>query len=185
MNKFILFAESWWVNLLIAIPFVFYFSWRKKGIEISRRTLAYVALFGVAFGFVEASVVVYLRSAAGLSFDIYQQAQALTDLPKNLFMVEVFREIATIVMLFSVAFLAEKSLRARLAIFLWIFAVWDIFYYVGLYFTVGWPQSLLATDVLFLIPAPWFSQVWFPLLVSVLTIIAVIFSKTSDKNFSC
>ena len=34
MNEFVLFAEPWWVNLLIAIPFVAYFLWRKRGLAI-------------------------------------------------------------------------------------------------------------------------------------------------------
>jgi hypothetical protein len=47
-------------------------------------------------------------------------------------------------------------------------------YYAGLWATVRWPYSLLSPDVLFLIPVPWVAQVWFPLLVSALAILAVI-----------
>jgi hypothetical protein len=43
-----------------------------------------------------------------------------------------------------------------------------------LWATVRWPYSLLAPDILFLIPVPWVAQVWFPLLVSVLSIAAVV-----------
>ena len=38
MNEFVLFAEPWWVNLLIAIPFVAYFLWRKRGLLSNTRT---------------------------------------------------------------------------------------------------------------------------------------------------
>ena len=194
MNELTLFAQPWWVNFLIAIPFVSYYLWQKGGIVISKWTLVVSGLFGVAFGFVESSVVVYLRAAVGLlpgyggtlsevarlSADIYQQAQILTELPKSLLAVEFFREAATMIMLFSVALVAVKSLRERWAIFLWVFAIWDIFYYVGLWATVRWPSSLLTPDVLFLIPVPWFSQVWFPILISTLTMVSVIITRKDD-----
>ena len=188
MNEFTLLAQPWWVNLLFGLPFVVYYLWRKKGLAISKRALLITGLFGIAFGFVEASVVVYLRAAIGLlpgyggtlsdvailSADIYQRAQILSELPKSLLVVEFFREAATIIMLFSIALMAVKSLRERWAIFLWTFAVWDIFYYIGLWATVHWPSSLLTSDVLFLIPVPWSSQVWFPIIISALIIIAVV-----------
>lgn len=196
MNEFTLFAQPWWVNLLMAIPFVAYYLWRKEGLPISKWTLFISGLFGIAFGFVEASVVVYLRAAIGLlpgyggtlsdvaklSSDIYQQAQILNELPKSLLAIEFFREAATMIMLLSIALIAVKSLRERWAVFLWTFATWDIFYYVGLWATVRWPSSLLAPDVLFLIPVPWFSQVWFPLLGSALTMVAVVVARKDIKN---
>ena len=194
MNEFTLFAQPWWVNLFITIPFVEYYLWRKEGLVISKWTLISSGLFGIAFGFVEASVVVYLRAAVGLlpgyggtlsdvvklSADIYQQAQILSELPGSLLAVEIFREAAAMIMLLGTALIAVKSLRERWAIFLWTFATWDIFYYVGLWATVRWPSSLLSPDVLFLIPVPWFSQVWFPLLVSALTMVAVVITRNPD-----
>lgn len=197
MSDFILFAQPWWVNLLIFIPLVLYYLWREKGLQISRRILIITALFGVSFGFVEATVVVYLRAAVGLlpgyegtlsdiakiSADIYNQTQLLGELHKSLLRVELFREIASVIMLFSIAIISAKASRERFAIFLWTFAIWDIFYYAGLWVLIGWPASLLTPDVLFLIPVPWFSQVWFPITVSALSIIAVIFVKKPGRNF--
>lgn len=197
MNEFTLFAQPWWVNLLFALPFIVYYLWRKEGLAISKRTLLLTGLFGIAFGFIEASVVVYLRAAVGLlpgyggtlsdvaalSADIYQQTQILGELPKSLLAVEIFREAATMVMLISIALLAVKSLRERWAIFLWTFAVWDIFYYIGLWATIRWPSSLLASDVLFLIPVPWLSQIWFPLIISVLIMAAVVIVR-EDTHIS-
>jgi len=86
------------------------------------------------------------------------------------------------IMLLSVALLAADSLRERCAVFLWAFAIWDIFYYAGLWATVRWPSSLLTPDVLFLIPVPWVAQVWFPLLVSALTMIAVVFARNTEER---
>ena len=198
MNEFALFAQPWWVNLFILIPFVAYAWWRRKGLAISNRTLAVAALFGIAFGFVEAALVVYLRAAVGLlpgyggtladvaklSSAVYQNAQLLGELPESLLTIEVFRETATIIMLLSVAFLTAKSFRERCALFLWCFAAWDIFYYAGLWLIVRWPPSLLTPDVLFLIPLPWVSQVWFPVLISALALLAVVLAKRRGERRS-
>ena len=192
MGNFVLFAIPWWVNLFILVPFVSWYVWKKRGgLTISTQTLILTGLFGVAFGFMEATLVVYLRAAVGLlpgyggtltdvatlSSTIYQQAQILGELPQSLFIVEFFREIATIIMLVTIALLAAKRGLERWAVFLWVFAIWDIFYYAGLWAIVRWPSSFLTPDVLFLIPTPWFSQVWFPLLVSMLTLVAIMSAR--------
>jgi len=186
MDKFQIWAQPWWVNLLIAIPFLIYFLWRRKGLQLTATQLTLTTLFGAAFGFVEAAVVVYLRAALGLlpgykgtladvarmSAGTYQQAQ-FVELPPSLMTVEFLREAATMVMLVTLALLAGQKRRERWAMFLWAFAVWDMAYYAGLWATVRWPPSLKDLDILFLIPVPWFAQVWFPLLVSLLTLVAI------------
>ncbi|RJQ29875.1 hypothetical protein C4571_00440 [Candidatus Parcubacteria bacterium] len=196
MDTFVLFAEPWWVNLFVAIPFAAYYFWKRGGLHISGRQLFIAALFGIAFGFVEASVVVYLRAAVGLlpgyggtlsdvaslSSPLYQQAKVLAELPRSLLAVEFFREIATMIMLVSIALLTATGRREQWAIFLWTFGVWDIFYYVGLWATVRWPSSFTTPDVLFLIPVPWLSQVWFPILVSALTLLAVAVAMRTSNH---
>lgn len=190
MESFILLAKPWWVNLGIFIPIGLYFWFRKGKLKLDKRDLIIAAIFGVAFGFVEAAVVIYLRAALGLlpgylgsladvarqSLGMYEQSEILSKLPSSLSTVELFREAATMVMLAVVAFLLGKKAKDRAAVFLWTFAFWDIFYYFWLRLTVGWPSALTTSDVLFLIPVPWFSQVWFPLLVSGSTIAVIWFS---------
>lgn len=66
MGQFQLFAQPAWVNLLVFIPLGLFIGWRGKGLEISGRQLLFATLFALAFGFVEAAVVVYLRAATGL-----------------------------------------------------------------------------------------------------------------------
>ena len=141
-------------------------------------------------------VVVYLRAAVGLlpgyqgtlsdvirmSGDVYRQSQAINQIPKSLLTLEVLREAATILMLLSVALLTSTKSRARAAVFLWTFAVWDIVYYAALWVTVRWPLSLSDPDVLFLIPVPWFSPVWFPLLVSALALAAVLLVRVTPSK---
>jgi hypothetical protein len=195
--SFKLLAEPWWVNLLLAVPPVACYSWKRNGgVALAPRQLLTSGVFAAAFGFVEATVVVYLRAATGLlpgyqgtladvlrrSGEFYQQSQAITQFPQSLLTLEVFREAATIVMLLSVAFLTAAKLGSRAAVFLWTFAIWDITYYAALWATVRWPLSLRDTDVLFLIPRPWISQVWFPLLVSALAMIAVLFGRATTAK---
>ncbi len=198
MNEFALFARPWPVNLFILAPFATYYLWRREGLTLTRAALVATCFFGMAFGFVEAAVVVYLRAAVGLlpgyggsladvarlSANIFQQAQTLDELPRSLLAVELAREGATMIMLVSVALLAVKTTRERCAIFLWTFAIWDISYYLGLWATVRWPPSLLTTDVLFLIPVPWFAQVWFPILVSALFMGAILLARRVDSEAS-
>jgi hypothetical protein len=149
MEKLQLWAQPWWVNLLVLIPFATYFAYRRQGLPLRWRQLITLTIFAAAFGFVEAAVVVYLRAAIGL-------------LPG--YMV-------------GVALLSASRTSARWAAFLWVFALWDIAYYAGLWVTVRWPASLIDLDVLFLIPVPWIAQVWFPLLVSAATVVAIALSS--------
>jgi len=191
MEAFRLFASPWWVNLLLLVPLLAWFWWRRRGLEVSRQQLAFAALFGGAFGWVEAAVVIYLRAAVGLlpgyggtladvarlSAGLYRQTQSVRELPPSLLAVEVLREAATLLMLLAVALLAARRLRERCAVFLWSFALWDLSYYAGLWATVRWPASLRETDILFLIPQPWIAQVWYPLLVSLLALLAVLLAR--------
>jgi hypothetical protein len=126
-----------------------------------------VVILAIAFGYIEAAVVVYLRQIfhpAGFAFP-------LTSFPliaesNRILLVEVAREAATIVLIFAVSFLAGQNRRQRLAYFMIIFAVWDIFYYVWLKVILDWPASIMDWDVLFLIPCPWAGPALAPVLVS-------------------
>ena len=181
-------AEPWWVNLLALVPFVMFFYGRRNPLNLSGKVLFFAGCFAVAFGYVEGSVVVYLRGALGmlpgiggtladvtrLSSSVYQQAYTIDQFPKSLMKVETVREAATMVMLISVAWLSGRRWPDRWAMFLFTFALWDLSYYASLRITIGWPVSLQDVDVLFLIPVPWIARVWFPLLISGLTTLAVV-----------
>jgi hypothetical protein len=194
--SFRLVAQPWWVNLIVLVPPFAWFSWRRAGVPLAAQQLAISGLFAAAFGFLEAVVVVYLRAAVGLlpgyqgtlsdvirmSGQYYVQSQAITQFPNSLLTLEVLREAATILMLLSVAVLTSANSRARAAVFLWTFAIWDIVYYAALWATVRWPLSLKDPDVLFLIPLPWLSPVWFPVLVSALALAAVLVSRVSPPK---
>jgi hypothetical protein len=195
MQHFHLLATPWWVNLLVLVPFLSYFGWRQKGLLFSCWQLLYAAVFAVAFGFVEAAVVVYLRAAGGLlpgysgtlsdaasrAPDLDSQLRAAAQMPQALMGIEPLRESATIFMLAAVALLIGRTRTERWAAFLWVFALWDITYYAGLWATIRWPESLAANDVLFLVPVPWIAQVWYPVLVSALAVVAVLLARRNPR----
>ena len=198
MGKLQPWAQPWWVNLLILIPLIAFLRWRRTGLQLAWAQLGLLAIFSLAFGFGEAAVVVYLRAALDLlpgfhgtladvrraAPEFYKQAEALREFPQSLLTIEVLREATTIVMLVSMAMLSAQKVRERCAAFLWAFAIWDISYYLGLWMTIRWPGSLNDFDVLFLIPVPWLAQVWVPVLVSALTLLAVAACKNFRKDIA-
>ena len=198
MEAFRLFASPWWVNLVVLVPLLAYLLWRRRGLELAVSQLLLAALFAAAFGFVEGAVVVYLRAAVGLlpgyqgtladvvrlSSSSYRQALSVSQLPPSLLTVELAREAATLLMMMSVALLGARPVRERCALFLWCFAIWDLAYYGSLWATVRWPTSLRETDILFLIPVPWLSQVWFPVVVDLLALLAVLLARQRGSRGS-
>ena len=144
------------------------------------RRLAYASLWvlALAFGWIEASVVVYLReiharemSLHGTNFFAGLQV-TLVSLPNHLVALEMAREAWTIVLLGAVAWLAGRRPAERAGAFLLAFGAWDLTYYAVLKFVAGWPDSIRAWDILFLIPLPWVAPVWAPISVATLFVIA-------------
>jgi len=136
------------------------------------KILLLLAIFGVAMAHLEGVVVVYLRNMLGIE-NLDTNKVALKKISKHYIFIEKTREIATIIMLVCIALLVGIGWKEQLIFFLWTFAFWDLFYYVSLYFLIKWPSKLTEMDVLFLIPTPWIAPVWFPILVSSLTIIII------------
>ncbi|MDK2980567.1 MAG: hypothetical protein PWQ55_914 [Chloroflexota bacterium] len=121
-----------------------------------------LTFFSTAMGLLEAVVVVYLRELyypAGFTFP-------LAAMPDRIYLTELLREAATIVMLISLSIAAGRSFYERLAYFLMNFAIWDIFYYVFLKLLLNWPATLVDWDILFLIPITWIGPVLAPVLCS-------------------
>lgn len=145
-------------------------------------TILLVTLFAIAMGYLEAAVVVYLRALyypngfvvpIKLRFPYIRFAripQFEERIPRNILLTEIGREVATIVMLASLAILVGDSYLQELGVFLLAFGVWDIFYYVFLKLLLGWPKSLDTLDVLFLIPVPWIGPVWLPVCISAMMV---------------
>ena len=136
-----------------------------------RRLLLWLTLLSLAFGYIEASVVVYLRVIfypGGFRFP-------LVPLPTHLLWIEVGREAATLLLLFSLACLLSRDKLRRFAIFAYCFGLWDLAYYLFLKLILDWPASLLTWDILFLIPLPWTGPVLAPMLVAIALMAAAVF----------
>jgi hypothetical protein len=137
-------------------------------------TLVYVTFFSIAMGYLESSVVVYIRAIyypEGFAFP-------LKEISEQIAVTEIFREAATMIMLIGVAFLASKKAIERFAYFIFSFAIWDIFYYVFLKLLLNWPESFLTWDILFMLPVTWVGPVIAPVINSVMMIflaLAIIF----------
>ena len=165
-------------------------------------TLIVAACFAITMAYLEAAVVVYLRALfkivgeiqpappdsnsvlIALPFFAFLQPHYLFDiLPDSKILgVELFREIATIVMLVTVGWLTGRNMREKFAFFLYLFGLWDIFYYAFLYLILGWPTSLKTLDVLFLSPVPWVAPVFVPVGISLLMIIVAILLIVSKEK---
>jgi hypothetical protein len=131
--------------------------------------LAAVAGYALAMAYVEAAAVLYIRTLYG-GVDPTARRAPVFDVPPSFGGVEFGREAATMVMLATVGWLAAPRPAGRWAAFLLAFGVWDIGYYAFLWLFAGWPTHPLASDVLFLIPLPWWGPVVSPLLLALVMV---------------
>jgi hypothetical protein len=132
--------------------------------------LALVA-YAVAMAYVESAAVLYLRTIIGGVDPVGPRYTPFDPVP-DYGWIEIGREAATMVMLGTVGYLTGRGVAGRLGAFAIAMGVWDIFYYVFLWLFVGWPQSPLAPDILFLIPLPWWGPVLSPVLLALIMIAA-------------
>ena len=131
------------------------------------KTIIWITIFAIAMAYLESAVVVYLRAIyypEGFDFP-------LKFVENNIAFTELFREIATIIMLAGAGIIAGRRNIEKFAIFIYVFAVWDIFYYVFLKIILNWPESFLTFDVLFLIPVTWVGPVIAPIINSLTMIL--------------
>src|SRR5438477_11145729 len=150
-----------------------------------KRIVIALFLFGITFGYVEASVVVYLRAIyeplrQSISprppnelFPLITPGQLQAAGPENVrrLVTELGREAATILMLAAIGLAVARTFQQWAAAFLIAFGVWDISFYLFLKLLISWPASLYTWDLLFLIPVPWSSPVIAPVLVSLSMIV--------------
>jgi hypothetical protein len=144
----------------------------SESLKTTFKTFLIVVVFGIAFGYIETAVVVYLRQIFypdGFTFPI--TIFGIDALSKRLLLTEIGRELATITLIFTGAWLFGHNRQQRVAYFMIIFAVWDIFYYVWLKVLLDWPASIMDWDILFLIPCTWASPVLYPVLISITLIV--------------
>jgi hypothetical protein len=130
-------------------------------------------------GYLEAAVVFYLRTMLN-RVQPYQPGP----LPKVpvLGNAELVRELATLIMLAAVGWLAGRTMRGRFGFMLIAFGIWDITYYLFLIPLTHWPSSLLDWDILFLLPLPWWGPVIAPVSVAILMILFGILATVLEQG---
>ena len=131
----------------------------------------YASLFFMAMAFLESAVVVYLRALYypdGFQFPLRPMTGVVVT-------TEIWREVGTMIMLWTVGAVMVRSALERFAWFCYGFGVWDLFYYIWLKVLLDWPASWSEPDLLFLLPVPWVGPVWAPCVVSLgLIVLAII-----------
>jgi hypothetical protein len=137
-----------------------------------------ITIFAVAMALLESAVVVYLR-------ELYYPGGftgTFSPMPQRVIMVELLRELATLVMLLSVGWIAGETKYTRFAWFLYTFAVWDIFYYIWLKVFLNWPLTIFDWDILFLLPVTWLGPVIAPVICSVTMIVFSILILVNESK---
>lgn len=142
------------------------------------KSLWWVGLFAIAMAYLESAVVVYLRRIYGISDLIL----SVPPFDPQIGAIELGRELATLVMLLTVGWVAGRKFQSRLGLAIFAFGVWDIFYYIWLRVFIGWPQTLLDPDLLFLLPLPWWGPVLSPILIAALMVIGGALAVTKDEH---
>jgi hypothetical protein len=133
-----------------------------------------VIFWAVAFAYVESAVVEYLRAlyypamGGGFEFPLITLEELEKMGPEHLarLLIEFGRELATLLMLSAVGLIAGKNRREAIAYFMVAFGSWDIAFYLWLKLFLGWPESIMTWDLLFLVPVPWVSPVVAPVIIS-------------------
>jgi hypothetical protein len=153
---------------------------------MTRSRLLWWILYAAAFGLTEAALVAYVRrylgwepgydyreifTMRGLRLDSAAFSRLFRE--HGILNLEMAREVGTILLLVGAAMAAGRTWRERCGLFLLTFAVWDLAYYAFLYLLIGFPRSLLATDVYFMIPIAWYGPVWFPVCVVMPALVAL------------
>jgi hypothetical protein len=156
-----------------------------KNFKSTYRIWVWVVVFAIAFAWVESAAVVYLRKIffdGAFRFPLLVKWEAGKHVIDPLVRIEFGREIATVIMLIAVSWVAGKNRVQKFCLFIIAFGIWDIFYYVWLYVMVSWPKSLMTWDLLFYVPLPWVGPVITPLLISLAMVAAGSFMIYCDEK---
>ena len=144
-----------------------------------KKNILLILILSIAFAYIESAVVIYLRSLYYPNCFPFP----LQTFNNSHLLIELGREVSTIIILIGLGYIVGKNFLQRFAFFMFAFGIWDIFYYIWLKLFINWPESFFAWDILFLIPLPWLGPVLSPIIVSVCLIISsmiVIHFETQD-----
>lgn len=146
--------------------------------EERRAAYGGVWVLALVFGWIEATVVVYLREISLREAELHATSYlpnlqiTLASLPGRLVALEMAREACTLVLLAAAGWLAGRRPAERIGAFVAAFGIWDLTYYAVLRLISGWPESISTWDILFLIPSPWVAPVWAPVTIATLFVLA-------------
>lgn len=144
------------------------------------KRLFYILITIAAFAYIEAAIVIYLRHIyypEGFHFPLRRHYDYVLT-------VEVIRELATLVILITLSLLFSKKFWSGFGYFLYMFGLWDIFFYIWLKAAINWPPSIFEWDVLFLLPMPWLGPVIAPVSLSVIMIvIGMLILRLFEKGY--
>jgi len=126
------------------------------------KRIFWLTVWGICFGYIEAAIVIYLRMVfypEGFAFPIIF-------IDPGTAVVELIREAVTLLFLWAASSIAFSTFMGRMGSFMFLFGIWDIFYYIFLKIFLNWPESIFTWDLLFLLPLPWVGPVWAPVMIS-------------------
>jgi hypothetical protein len=161
------------------------------------RIAASLLLFGVTFGLIEAAVVIDLRvlfepsNGAGATavptgegFPVLTVSQLLrgSDQASRLLRIEMIREAATIALLATAGLAVGGRTLRVFAAFLTAFGVWDLAYYAAFRCLTGWPATVWAWDLLFLLPVCWSGPVLAPMIVAATMVVCGLHTIARDLS---
>ena len=148
----------------------------------------------MAFALTETALVIYITKMIGIenlasrisgnnfrplldlgaiTFLRFSDAYRALPLNQNL---EMAREIGTLAVLISTAYLVERNWKRFSWMFLFLFSVWDLSYYVFLKIITDWPKGFFDLDIFFFTPVPWIGPVITPIILSfIFLIISIVF----------
>jgi hypothetical protein len=139
----------------------------------------WVTTYAVAMGILEAAVVIYLRRLYFPEGFRFPMRAVETDI----MIVELWREVSTVVMIAAVGVLAGRNRGERFALFLYCFGLWDLVYYGFLKLMLDWPESFFTWDILFLLPIPWVGPVLAPCIIAItMCAIALSVVRLTDRG---
>ena len=109
------------------------------------KSLWWVGLFAIAMAYLESAVVVYLRRIYGISDLIL----SVPPFDPQIGAIELGRELATLVMLLTVGWVAGRKFQSRLGLAIFAFAVGVFFITFGPRVLSGWRKTFLIPVFLF------------------------------------
>lgn len=173
---------------------------KKKSRKTKAKLFSLIAI-AVSIAFLHAASSVYLREVYNVKTlfpsweiaknDIIFQLGDLMVLDRdvglkmlvdtNLLVAEQVRQIALFLLIGVLAHMTGKGWFDRISLFLFIGGLSCVLYYLFLFALLRWPTSLLAKDVITLLPTPVIVSVYMPLLLSALAFTGSIFLVLRKK----